>query len=878
MDSIPMPIPSSVSSRPNLKRKDGLIRKMQSPPNQTFGVYYSAPDFDQFVSDNAKDDQSSFSSSSSTTNATSKTGSTSIDGQLDDASFSPSPVPSSLTEIYSDHNDNITNDMNINKNINSDLLPETISPTEETVTGVGMVLRNNNNSKIQTNYANDKNEIDDTLANQRTRRLVKPKKNTVQKNRRSYDMNLVPFVKRNVAFLNDWREKSLKLLQNAQQHNENDCWNDSNYTPTNHNNKSLSQQEEKSSSVPNLVLCDSSTGTDNDDDKSKINFLNPTSEASSLIQNTQSKNTETTPSTLNNDKNNNNLNLSQNTPLSQSNPNGVIQNQIANEPSFSSIATPFAPDCDSVIWIPSTRSEWEDCIDEMTAVCTAAAWHRHLKAKLPKDLFYPPLSRIYIRDRIDIDDPLVGFQIRHKKGGWLQGFVMMTTFTTWTHYFKWDSLHPASGISDYAGIVPSAEQNNDQKGVAISRTDDGCLANELENQFRSGDPLTKGVVWPTIAEIGLVGALGCGEYLLQMALDYISQNGKYEYVVLQATDSSRPFYEKFGFVRVGAVSKYGDAQDFISDSNVNVEEVGYRHWTYANETSQRLDEHGAPSIMMARRIIRQKLETSCASDGSNSDNQKTTSFMNELSPYIVSEKPAIQSLTKGRKKRSLSNIVTPTGDRSKKVARISAVSNSANNSASKKVKKGKGLSIHKPPNSRTKSPSIPPSRSSRATRVPPQKITNNNVPQVETTEFPEMGPLSKRSSLRKQKIANMYRDPKKVYYYNKVVSPRKSTTGTGSSNNKNEYKSIYYFVLHYDEDLKTIRIIPLYKRGTFKGMREGRQKWKANVLERNAHDGEEAYLRSMDVITEPCSMWDIVPSYMVTKCSSVAEESWDILL
>ena len=122
----------------------------------------------------------------------------------------------------------------------------------------------------------------------------------------------------------------------------------------------------------------------------------------------------------------------------------------------------------------------------------------------------------------------------------------------------------------------------------------------------------------------------------------------------------------------------------------------------------------------------------------------------------------------------------------------------------------------------------------------------------------------------KQKIANMYRDPKKTYYYNKVVTPK--------PDDKYPYKSKYYFVLDYQEDIKMIRLIPIYKTGTFKGKREGRDKWKANVLPRKMSDDEKKYLKSMDVITATCSKWDIVPSFMVTKCSSVAEESWDILI
>jgi hypothetical protein len=73
-----------------------------------------------------------------------------------------------------------------------------------------------------------------------------------------------------------------------------------------------------------------------------------------------------------------------------------------------------------VVWIPSKRNQWDDSVSEMTAVCTSASLRKHDSTKQQPIL--PPLSRDYIRDRIDIGDPL--------NGGWLQGFYLWTTFTT----------------------------------------------------------------------------------------------------------------------------------------------------------------------------------------------------------------------------------------------------------------------------------------------------------------------------------------------------------------------------------------------------------------------------------------------------------------
>lgn len=206
---------------------------------------------------------------------------------------------------------------------------------------------------------------------------------------------------------------------------------------------------------------------------------------------------------------------------------------------------PFLEDS-SVLWTPSNRSEWEDTVSEMTAVCTQAALRRRAPADKSKP-FVPPLSRDYIRDRIDIDDPLQGYQLRHKQGGWLQGFVLYTNFTTWTHGFHWDSQHPMSGFPTDGLPHPNMDV-------------DGSLAKELEAEPRAGDPRGGGIVFSSLAEIGLLGGLGCGEYLLRMALQDIWNNPQYKYVVLQATDQSKAFYERFGFVRVGAICQYGKSE------------------------------------------------------------------------------------------------------------------------------------------------------------------------------------------------------------------------------------------------------------------------------------------------------------------------------
>ena len=76
------------------------------------------------------------------------------------------------------------------------------------------------------------------------------------------------------------------------------------------------------------------------------------------------------------------------------------------------------------------------------------------------------LPLVYIADRMDIDDPLWGYQVRCAKTGWLQGFITLTVFTTWTHYFEWNSLAPASGMA--AARVANAMIGKDDPAIYFS--------------------------------------------------------------------------------------------------------------------------------------------------------------------------------------------------------------------------------------------------------------------------------------------------------------------------------------------------------------------------------------------------------------------------
>merc|ERR1711976_880789 len=122
----------------------------------------------------------------------------------------------------------------------------------------------------------------------------------------------------------------------------------------------------------------------------------------------------------------------------------------------------------------------------------------------------------------------------------------------------------------------------------------------------------------------------------------------YDYFVLEATAKSRPFYEKFGFVRVGAVCKYGNEKD-IMDEKGEVQDVGYRHWSYAQTTEEGLDQIGAPSYMMARRIKKFSTISTCAECGT----QGTPSFTDHGGAQcFIAKKPAILPLGGLPRKRS----------------------------------------------------------------------------------------------------------------------------------------------------------------------------------------------------------------------------------
>ena len=210
---------------------------------------------------------------------------------------------------------------------------------------------------------------------------------------------------------------------------------------------------------------------------------------------------------------------------------------------------------EGTLLISPSRAEWLTMLGEMVQMVNEAVRRRAATAKDASK----PLSLEYMADRLDIDDPLVGYVAVMEATGWLQGFVTCTTFTTWHRDFRWDSLNPILDLTERHdeahGAGPSSPTTSQRAERAPPLYDaDGALSTELQAELRAGDPDNEGVVWPRIAELSLLGALGCGRWLVELIIAQCeAPDSPYSYLVTQATDNSVPFYERMGFVRVGAV-------------------------------------------------------------------------------------------------------------------------------------------------------------------------------------------------------------------------------------------------------------------------------------------------------------------------------------
>lgn len=299
-------------------------------------------------------------------------------------------------------------------------------------------------------------------------------------------------------------------------------------------------------------------------------------------------------------------------------------------------------------------SDWVSIIPEMVKVCNEAARRAKLRVNPSAVSFDKPLSENYIKDRLEFSGKVVcGYTVRatgaksgascaagrngqcivsrgrgrpprqvavspsHHQGNKphqvhepLQGFVIVNKFITWRKTLEF--THPSFPAS---GMFPIDPQNH-------KCDNDGTIATQLEllpryhhqdeeegedttnssrnakNDSNNKGPSPEGsIALERVAEIALLGGLGCGSYLLTRALQELDATRKFDYVCLQSTKIAIPFYERHGFVRVGAVARYND--------DTELPFIPYRHWSEIVSGDVGVgaqQEVVEPSYMMALRL------------------------------------------------------------------------------------------------------------------------------------------------------------------------------------------------------------------------------------------------------------------------------------
>ena len=294
-----------------------------------------------------------------------------------------------------------------------------------------------------------------------------------------------------------------------------------------------------------------------------------------------------------------------------------------------------------------SRDTWKGGVSEIVSLCDESERRRALRrgGRVATPVSRP-IRRAFVEDRVELDEPLVGYQVREGDEGRMQGFVLCTTFTTWMSgdSFCWHGSvegggspkggspkkgrggergggspkggspkgagrkgvsgrspkggSPTKGSGSGSGSRRSPPKSKGMGGSSVGSP--RALAGRLNACRREGDPLTTGCVWPRVAEISLLGGLGCGGALLTWLLSELqegrvrAQDGApYEFVVLDATTNAIPFYERMGFVHVGARARHYTE---IKEGGVVASSVGpwvpYVHFEY------KVPEGIDPSFMM----------------------------------------------------------------------------------------------------------------------------------------------------------------------------------------------------------------------------------------------------------------------------------------
>lgn len=144
-----------------------------------------------------------------------------------------------------------------------------------------------------------------------------------------------------------------------------------------------------------------------------------------------------------------------------------------------------ARDMRGTVLVRPSREEWQLLLGEMVQMTNEAVRRRGGTSRDDSK----PLMLEYMADRIDVDDPLFGYLAVTKEEGWAQGFVTVTTFTTWHENFRWDSRHPCLEMRQQrAAAEEDAGGSSADSAATASRPpaidEDGTLADELMTEVR----------------------------------------------------------------------------------------------------------------------------------------------------------------------------------------------------------------------------------------------------------------------------------------------------------------------------------------------------------------------------------------------------------
>ena len=88
--------------------------------------------------------------------------------------------------------------------------------------------------------------------------------------------------------------------------------------------------------------------------------------------------------------------------------------------------------------------------------------------------------------------------------------------------------------------------------------------------------------------MGLLLSLGGGATLLRYALQRLKADKWYRFAVCQATLAAVGFYERVGFIRVGAVARYAP-KGTTAEELLQLPLTGYQHWADADELMAEAD-------------------------------------------------------------------------------------------------------------------------------------------------------------------------------------------------------------------------------------------------------------------------------------------------